>query len=86
MDYIYAKFHQNLTTLLVEAYYGELHASLQDWVLSINLLQKRLFSETLDIQGIKQRFSKIKEICDFCFIKSKSKMSSVKSNENIHKK
>ena len=33
MDYIYAKFHQILTTLLVDAYYGALHASLQDWVL-----------------------------------------------------
>ena len=33
MDYIYAKFHQILTTLLVlDAYYGALHASLQDWV------------------------------------------------------
>ena len=33
MDYIYAKFHQILTTLLMDAYYGALHASLQDWVL-----------------------------------------------------
>ena len=33
MDYIYAKFHQILTTLLVDAYYGALHASRQDWVL-----------------------------------------------------
>ena len=34
MDYIYAKFHQILTNLLVDAYYGALHASLQDWVLT----------------------------------------------------
>ena len=33
MDYIYTKFHQILTTLLVDAYHGALHASLQDWVL-----------------------------------------------------
>ena len=33
MGYICAKFHQNLTTLLVEAYYGALHETLQDWVL-----------------------------------------------------
>ena len=30
MDYICAKFHQNLSTLLVEAYDGALHGSLQD--------------------------------------------------------
>ena len=30
MDYVYAKFVQILTTLLVDAYYGALHASLQD--------------------------------------------------------
>ena len=34
MGYICAKFHQNLTTLLVEAYYGALHGSLQDWELT----------------------------------------------------
>ena len=33
MDCTYAKFHQILTTLLVDPYYGALHTSLQDWVL-----------------------------------------------------
>ena len=52
MDYIYAKFHQILTALLVDAYYGALHASLQDWVLKYhthihNLSRKKhpIFSE-----------------------------------------
>ena len=31
---VVCKFHQILTTLLVHAYYGALHASLQDWVLN----------------------------------------------------
>ena len=35
IGYICAKFHQNLTTLLVEAYYGALHGSLQDWVFTV---------------------------------------------------
>ena len=34
MDYIYAKFHQILTILHVDAYYGALHDSLRDWVLN----------------------------------------------------
>ena len=35
MDYVYAIFFLNqiLTTLFVDAYYGALHASPQDWVL-----------------------------------------------------
>ena len=47
MDYIYAKFHQILTTLLVDAYYGALHASLQDWVLISVLLSKFFLSPSL---------------------------------------
>ena len=40
MGYICVKFHQNLTTLVVEAYYGALHGSLQDCVLKSKELTK----------------------------------------------
>ena len=37
MGYICAKFHQIPTTLLVDAYYGALHVSLQDWMLKCRI-------------------------------------------------
>ena len=40
MGYICAKFHQIPTTLLVDAYYGTLHVSLQDWVLKVEDVSK----------------------------------------------
>ena len=39
MEYVYAKFHQILTILLVDAYYGALHASLQVWVLIVQQIK-----------------------------------------------
>ena len=45
MDYICAKFRQILTILLVVAYYGALHASLQDLVINVHITVNTVISK-----------------------------------------
>ena len=58
MGSICAKFHQITTTLRVDAYYGALHVSHQDWVFKtqfqvfVFFYRKFLFSYGMDLVNV----------------------------------